>query len=81
MLARNAAMCRALRLTSLGGALAVLGLLSYPLPAAWLGLAALAALTAARWYSQGRPFPATPFNGPIGAVSCTVSISPPDGRR
>jgi O-antigen ligase len=44
----------------------VLGLLSYPLPLAWLGAGGLLGLAAARWHLTGRPFARTPFTLPLG---------------
>jgi O-antigen ligase len=62
------------QLRGVGGGLCVLGLLSYPLPTAWLGLVVLVALTAARWYRWGRPFPATPYNVPIGLYAAGALV-------
>src|SRR5438046_9518781 len=41
--------------------LGILGLLTYPLPTAWLGLLILVALPAVRWRFAGSPLPASAF--------------------
>ena len=64
------------------GLLGVLGLLSYPLPTAWLGLLALVGLAGVRWRRLGRPCPASPFSLPLGlylagaAVGLYVAVRP-----
>ena len=51
---------RARRLAFAAGGLAVLALLCYPHPIAWIGVALLVGLAAARWRLLGRPFAASP---------------------
>ena len=64
------------------GGLSVLGLLSYPLPFAWLGVGGLLGLAAARWYLTGRPFARSPFTLPLvlylagGAVGLYIAPTP-----
>src|SRR5688572_14818106 len=48
------------------GAASTLGLLTYPLPTAWLGLAGLVALALARWHRLGSPLPPTRLNLVLG---------------
>ena len=64
------------------GLVALLALLSYPLFPAPIGLGALAALAVTRTLLLGRPFPASPFNLPLGLylsgalVGLQVSVWP-----
>jgi tetratricopeptide (TPR) repeat protein len=64
------------------GGLCVLGLLSYPHPSAWLGLAGLGVLLVGRWRLTGRLLPDSPFSLPGSlylagaAVGLYVSVQP-----
>ena len=70
------------RLVTALGVGSVLGLLSYPLPFAWLGLGGLAILAAARWRTVGRPLPASAYSVPLAlylagtAIGWYVSLRP-----
>lgn len=59
---------------TLVGVLSVLGLLSYPLPAAWLGVVGLLGLGAARWWCRGRPLPTSPFALPLGLYAAGAVV-------
>ncbi len=64
------------------GALSVLGLMSYPLPFAWLGLAAALGLAARRWWLRGSPLAGSAYTLPLalyglGAlVGLPISLDP-----
>src|SRR5687767_270307 len=62
------------KLRGVGGVTCVLGLLSYPLPVAWLCLVVLAAVASARWYLRGQPLPGTQFNVPIGVYAAGALV-------
>lgn len=70
------------RIVAVLGGLSTLGLLSYPLPTAWLGLFGLLGLALARWRLRAAPVPSSSFTIPIGlylvggVIGLMVAIHP-----